>query len=82
MRALAREGGVFVQLGVKGRDGHAGSSVKLDTWVCATGDGLFWEDCKPDLITNMKMERKKKRRRMSLSAAAEIPDIYENAKLQ
>lgn len=40
MRALAREGGVFVQLGVKGRDGHAvvgigngssAGSAKLET---------------------------------------------------
>lgn len=30
MRALAKEGGVFVQIGVMGKDeGHSGS-----TWVC------------------------------------------------
>lgn len=41
MRALAKEGGVLVQIGVKGKDdGHSGSSVKLDTWICV-GCGIL-----------------------------------------
>jgi hypothetical protein len=64
MSALAREGGVFVQLGVKRGGEHSGVVVvEFDRWVSGMGD---WEDEKLDLIRKMRRRRKKEQRRMSL----------------
>lgn len=64
MSALAREGGVFVQLGFKRSDEHSGVVVvEFDRWVSGMGG---WEDEKLDLIRKRRMMRKTKQMRMSL----------------
>lgn len=64
MSALAREGGVFVQLGFKRRDDeHSDVVVEFERWVSGMGG---WEDGKLDLIRKRRMMRKTKQRRMSL----------------
>ena len=77
MRALARDGGVFVHVGVRGRDGQAtgvdslgcGSSmgsVEFDMWDSEMGESCCLENVDFVLITRRRKRRKKAEIRMSL----------------